>query len=159
MIGIYGPVFKNIGLLGNSLVVQWLGLDIFHCHGPGSIPGQGTKILQAAQCSQKKTGLPTFNLAGYKYWKQTKKRFHQLWSSFQNETLSQHQISIHFALFFFNLANHLTLYLKNNNNNFLPIELLKLCLSGLCSSISEPPWWPISLPALPSRWWAVQVLG
>ena len=54
MIGIYGPIFKNIGLLGNSLVVQWLGLDIFHCHGPGSIPGQGTKILQAAQCSQKK---------------------------------------------------------------------------------------------------------
>ena len=26
----------------------------FHCHGPGSIPGQGTKIPQAAQHGQKK---------------------------------------------------------------------------------------------------------
>ena len=26
----------------------------FHCEGPGSIPGQGTKILQAARCGQKK---------------------------------------------------------------------------------------------------------
>ena len=26
----------------------------FHCHGPGSIPGQGTKITQAAQHSQRK---------------------------------------------------------------------------------------------------------
>ena len=26
----------------------------FHCCGPGSVPGQGTEILQAAQHSQKK---------------------------------------------------------------------------------------------------------
>ena len=25
----------------------------FHCRGPSSIPGRGTKILQATQCSQK----------------------------------------------------------------------------------------------------------
>ena len=29
---------------GNSLVVQCLGLGTFHYQGPGSIPGQGTKI-------------------------------------------------------------------------------------------------------------------
>ena len=38
--------------LGNSLAVQWLGLPCIHCSastegGLGSIPGQGTKILQA----------------------------------------------------------------------------------------------------------------
>ena len=26
----------------------------FHCHGPGSIPGQGTEILKATQHGQKK---------------------------------------------------------------------------------------------------------
>ena len=35
---------------GNSLAVQWLGL----C-GPGSIPGQGSKIAQAMLHSQKQT--------------------------------------------------------------------------------------------------------
>ena len=30
-----------------SLVVQWLGLGAFTAKGPGSIPGQGTKISQA----------------------------------------------------------------------------------------------------------------
>ena len=34
--------------MGNSLVVQWLGLHAFTAKGPGSIPGQGTKIRQAA---------------------------------------------------------------------------------------------------------------
>ena len=29
---------------GNSLVVQWLGLCILTTEGPGSIPGQGSKI-------------------------------------------------------------------------------------------------------------------
>ena len=38
---------------GNSLVVQWLGLRAFTAMGPGSIPGQGTKILQAAWRGQK----------------------------------------------------------------------------------------------------------
>ena len=32
-----------------------LGLGIFIAVAPGSIPGQGTKIPQAVQCSQKKT--------------------------------------------------------------------------------------------------------
>ena len=47
-------------------MVQWLGLDIFffYCHGPGSIPGQGTKILQAAQCSQKKQAYQLLILLG-----------------------------------------------------------------------------------------------
>ena len=34
-----GPVVKN---------------QCFHCRGTGSIPGQGTKVPQAVQCSQKK---------------------------------------------------------------------------------------------------------
>ena len=33
--------------LGNSLAAQWLGLSTFTAKGPGSIPGQGNKILQA----------------------------------------------------------------------------------------------------------------
>ena len=40
--------------LGNSLVVQWLGLHAFTAEDPGSIPGQGTKIPQAASHGQKK---------------------------------------------------------------------------------------------------------
>ena len=34
--------------MGNSLVVQWLGLSAFTAKGVGLIPGQGTKIPQAA---------------------------------------------------------------------------------------------------------------
>ena len=33
---------------GNSLVGQWLGFQTFAAKAPGSIPGQGTKIPQAA---------------------------------------------------------------------------------------------------------------
>ena len=40
---------------GNSLAVQWLGLHSFHCRGPGSTLGQGTKILKAMQCGQKRS--------------------------------------------------------------------------------------------------------
>ena len=40
--------------VGNSLAVQRLGLGAFTAVGPGSIPGQGTKILHAAYCVQKK---------------------------------------------------------------------------------------------------------
>ena len=40
--------------LGNSLVVQWLGLHALTAEGPGSIPGQGTKIPQATGCGEKK---------------------------------------------------------------------------------------------------------
>ena len=39
---------------GNSLVVQWLGFRASTTDGVGSIPNQGSKILQAMQCSQKK---------------------------------------------------------------------------------------------------------
>ena len=38
---------------GNSLAVQGLGLGAFTAVGPGSIPGQGTKIPQATWHSQK----------------------------------------------------------------------------------------------------------
>ena len=37
---------------GNSLVVQWLGLRAVTADGPGLIPGQGTKILQAMWCGR-----------------------------------------------------------------------------------------------------------
>ena len=41
-------VFPGGLFLGSSLVVQWLGLGPFPATAhPGSIPGQGTKILQA----------------------------------------------------------------------------------------------------------------
>ena len=39
---------------GNALVVQWLGPGAFTGEGPGSIPGQGTEILEAAQCGQER---------------------------------------------------------------------------------------------------------
>ena len=29
-----------------------VGIPGFHCHGPGSIPGQGTEILKAVQHGQ-----------------------------------------------------------------------------------------------------------
>ena len=35
--------------LENSLAVQWLGLSTLTAEGPGSIPGQGTKIPQVTQ--------------------------------------------------------------------------------------------------------------
>ena len=37
--------------LGNSLVLQWLGLQAFTADGLRSIPSQETEIPQAAQCS------------------------------------------------------------------------------------------------------------
>ena len=39
---------------GSSLAAQWLALCDFTAQGPGSIPGWGTKILQATQSSLKK---------------------------------------------------------------------------------------------------------
>ena len=42
---------KNVG---NSLVVQWLGVHTIIAKDPGSIPGHGTKISQALQGDQKK---------------------------------------------------------------------------------------------------------
>ena len=44
---------KNLNL-GNSLVVQWLGLCAFTAVGPGSFPGRGTNILHKLQCPPKK---------------------------------------------------------------------------------------------------------
>ena len=38
----------------NSVVVQWLSLGAFTARGLSSIPGQGDKIPQTAQHSQKK---------------------------------------------------------------------------------------------------------
>ena len=38
----------------NSLAVQWLGHGAFTAEGAGSIPGQGTKIPQAAAQPKKK---------------------------------------------------------------------------------------------------------
>ena len=46
-------LIKNVAL-GNSLPVQWLGLQALTAEGPSSIPGQGTKILQATWHGQKK---------------------------------------------------------------------------------------------------------
>ena len=37
-------------LPGDPVVETWH----FHCHGPGSVPGQGARIPQATQCGQKK---------------------------------------------------------------------------------------------------------
>ena len=42
-----GSLLKR--LLGNSLVVQWLGFCVLPAEGPSSNPGQGTKIRQAAR--------------------------------------------------------------------------------------------------------------
>ena len=61
--GQFSYIYLTI-FLGNSLVVQWLGLGTFHCHGPGSIPGRGTKILQATWPGQKqKTKKNTTNIS------------------------------------------------------------------------------------------------
>ena len=47
-------MIKAVHSIGNSLVVQWLGLFTFNAEGMGSIPGRGTKIPQAAQQGQKR---------------------------------------------------------------------------------------------------------
>ena len=39
--------------LHSSLVVQWLGFRAFTAKGLDSVPGRGTKILQATLCGQK----------------------------------------------------------------------------------------------------------
>ena len=40
-------------VLGNSLVVWWLGLGTLTAKGQGLIPGQATEILQAAKTKKK----------------------------------------------------------------------------------------------------------
>ena len=44
----------SLGTLGNSLVVQWLGLHAFNAEGPSMILRCRTKIPQATQSGQKK---------------------------------------------------------------------------------------------------------
>ena len=48
------PSTKKLGILGTSLVVQWLRLHASKAVGIGSIPGQGTKIPHAVQHGGKK---------------------------------------------------------------------------------------------------------
>jgi len=45
----------------NSLAAPWLGLSPFTAMGPGSMPGQGTKVLQVTIAWPKK------KLEGYTY--------------------------------------------------------------------------------------------
>ena len=51
-------MFLKLFHVGNSLVVQWLGLHAFTAKGEGAIPGRGTKILQTTQGGQKKKIIP-----------------------------------------------------------------------------------------------------
>ena len=46
---------KEKSVLENSRVVQWLGLCTSTVEGTSSIPGQRTKMLQPAWCSQATT--------------------------------------------------------------------------------------------------------
>ena len=50
-------------LQGTSLVVQWWGLRAFTAKGPGSIPGRGARIPQAALCGPKKQTKKTSQLS------------------------------------------------------------------------------------------------
>ena len=47
-----------------SLAVQWLGLCTSTAEGPGSTPGWGSKILQAAGHGQKNTNKDLLHIAG-----------------------------------------------------------------------------------------------
>ena len=51
---IFPPKTEKENNRGNSLMVQWLGLYASTAGGTGSIPDQGSKILQAAGWGQKK---------------------------------------------------------------------------------------------------------
>ena len=46
--------FNEKEVMGNSLAVEWLRLSTFTLKGPGSSPGQGTKISLGVQHSPKK---------------------------------------------------------------------------------------------------------
>ena len=48
------PQILKENVTGNSLAVRWLGLCAFTAKGPGSKPGQGTKIPQAARRPKKR---------------------------------------------------------------------------------------------------------
>ena len=49
-----GHTYTKKVVIGNSLVVQWLGLHAFTAEGLSLIPGQGTKIPQASPHGQEK---------------------------------------------------------------------------------------------------------
>ena len=53
--------------MGNSLAIQWLGLQAFIAEGPGSIPGWGAKIppatWHAPPPQRKKSGCTDLNQA------------------------------------------------------------------------------------------------
>ena len=53
-----------MGIGGNSLAVQWLGLGAFTAEGAGSIPGRGTKIPPAVWCGQKNRNWGLMGLDG-----------------------------------------------------------------------------------------------
>ena len=55
-------IFKNVKIIGNSLVVQWFGPHASTVGDLSSILGQGTKILHSAQCSKKKKKYEGYNL-------------------------------------------------------------------------------------------------
>ena len=49
------PIRKRKPTIGRSLAVGWLGLGTLTAEGPGSIPGQGTRVPQARQWGQKES--------------------------------------------------------------------------------------------------------
>ena len=53
-----GGLNENLWILGHFLAVQWLGLHTFHWLEPQSIPGGGTKILQALEGGKKISKTP-----------------------------------------------------------------------------------------------------
>ena len=63
---------NQVSPLGNSHVVQWLGLSASITVGRGSIPGQGIKITQAAWHGQKKK-VPPLNKGNSKEFVDTLK--------------------------------------------------------------------------------------
>ena len=67
---IYNPDRLNEDTPRNLLVVQWLGL-CFYCGGPGSNPGWGTKLLQAAHHCKKNL----MNVDGFTPHKQISRSF------------------------------------------------------------------------------------
>ena len=50
----FGFDFTLNSILGNSLVVHWLGLWVFTVEDMGSIPGQGTKTCKPCSEAKKK---------------------------------------------------------------------------------------------------------
>ena len=48
------PCIRDTLKTGSFLAVRWLELHAFNAEGLYSNPGQGTKLLQDTQCSQKK---------------------------------------------------------------------------------------------------------